>query len=391
MRVLISGFYGFGNAGDEALLSGMLRALAPYGVKAVVISSDPAGTRALHGAAAVGRGDWRGIVRELRCADLFISGGGGLLQDRTSRRSALYYLGLLALAQRMGVPTYLYGQGVGPVETAVVRAAAGLILPRAAGAGARDRRSAAEFVRLGLPPERVEVTADAAFALPPVSADESERALLAAGIDADRRWIGLAWRPPVRSRRRRPGDGFHPDLETRSGSGKTGAGPAGSPARSVAFATARWAKEIEACIAVLPMHPAMDLDEAHRIADEIAASGVHARVAGGGLDFRGVRAILAGVELVVSVRYHGLLFAASAGVPCVGIAYDPKVAALGEEFGFESLPLDAGEGEVFGAIERAYARRREFKERAQERAAILRRRAEADAARCVGAARGELP
>src|SRR5690606_9103035 len=106
-------------------------------------------------------------VRELRRAGLFVSGGGGLIQDRTSRRSALYYLGLIGLAQRMGVQTYLYAQGVGPVTTTCVRAAARIVLPGVAGAGARDRASARALTGLGVRSERVHVTADAAFALPP--------------------------------------------------------------------------------------------------------------------------------------------------------------------------------------------------------------------------------
>ena len=51
-RVLLSGYYGFGNLGDEALLSGLSGALQRRGVSVTVLSADPAATRASHGVSA---------------------------------------------------------------------------------------------------------------------------------------------------------------------------------------------------------------------------------------------------------------------------------------------------------------------------------------------------
>ena len=49
-RILISGYYGFGNTGDEAILAAIcrdLRAVQP-GVKLTVLSGDPGATRSMH-------------------------------------------------------------------------------------------------------------------------------------------------------------------------------------------------------------------------------------------------------------------------------------------------------------------------------------------------------
>ena len=45
-----------------------------------------------------------------------ISGGGSLLQDATSPKTIPYYLGVLKIAQWLGKPTFIYAQGVGPVN-----------------------------------------------------------------------------------------------------------------------------------------------------------------------------------------------------------------------------------------------------------------------------------
>ena len=125
MKVLVSGYYGFGNLGDEALLAGMLTGLQEHSV--TVLSQRPAATRALHGVGAAHR--LRGLAALLN-HDALISGGGGLLQDKTSARSLRYYLGVLELAQRLGKRTVVYGQSVGPLspdgERAVAQALRGL-------------------------------------------------------------------------------------------------------------------------------------------------------------------------------------------------------------------------------------------------------------------------
>ena len=55
MKIVVSGYYGHGNTGDEAILAGMLAAMrsAEPGVKVAVLSGDPEATRGMHGVDAV--------------------------------------------------------------------------------------------------------------------------------------------------------------------------------------------------------------------------------------------------------------------------------------------------------------------------------------------------
>ena len=91
-KILISGFYGFGNGGDEAVLSGIIKALGAASLKDItVLSSDPGYTESLHKVKAAPRSSAK-TLKAIRDCDIFISGGGSLFQNATSNRSLYYYL-----------------------------------------------------------------------------------------------------------------------------------------------------------------------------------------------------------------------------------------------------------------------------------------------------------
>lgn len=355
MRLVISGYYGFGNAGDEALLAGMLEALRRAGsVEPLVLSGDPEATRAMHGVEAAPRDDPRAVWRALGQADMLISGGGGLIQDRTSARSSLYYLGVIELAHRAGVPVYLYAQGVGPLRRPWLRKTAGVALRRVRGAGVRDEASRALLEELGVPAERIQVTADPAFALSPPDPAKQEEALRRAGIDDRHRpLLGVVWRRPFAE------DGVNPERCRQSAGDVIG----------------RFARRLGATVVVLPFHPALDDEEAEAFARAVSAAGAEAAVVGGLLDPWRLLALVGGLDLLVCVRFHGLVFAALTGKPAVAVAYDPKVRHLAEALGVPWVAPANDLATLDGPLTRAWdergglsgtmlARAGEFRERA---------------------------
>ncbi len=88
MKIALSGYYGFDNAGDEALLSAITSSIKRLSPSAnfVVFSGCPERTAALHGIRAVyHKNPWQ-VFRELLDADLLISGGGSIF-PRCNRRA----------------------------------------------------------------------------------------------------------------------------------------------------------------------------------------------------------------------------------------------------------------------------------------------------------------
>jgi hypothetical protein len=128
-KVLISGYYGFRNLGDEAILSCMIQDLRKAGeeINITVVSSDPFDTEKRHGVCAVPADDNELLAGAVRESDLFILGGGGLFQDydemKVSRffdhhrygASTVSYARPALMAKMYNKPVIYYAQGVGPL------------------------------------------------------------------------------------------------------------------------------------------------------------------------------------------------------------------------------------------------------------------------------------
>ncbi len=163
VRVLLSGYYGFGNLGDEALLeviAGQVRRRFPQ-VALEVLSATPRTTAARYGVAATPRWDWRAVRAAVGRADVVLSGGGGLLQNATSLRSLLYYAGIVREAARKRHKTMVFAQSIGPLDF-WGRLIVGQFCKGLDRATVRDERSRALLQSI-LPETPVERTADPVF------------------------------------------------------------------------------------------------------------------------------------------------------------------------------------------------------------------------------------
>jgi polysaccharide pyruvyl transferase CsaB len=307
-EILVSGYYGFFNTGDEAILAGMMRAVhdvAPE-TRFTVISGTAANTRSLHGVQAVSRGDFKNIWRAMGRADLFVSGGGTLLQDVTSRKSLPYYLGLITMAKMRLKPAMIYAQGAGPVTGAVGKTLIPLVVNRVDMITVRDPEAADTMKRLGVRRPPLHVTADPALALGPSDPEAGARLLQQSGVDLGRPMIGVSVRPWKQ--------------------GETPWEPA------LAEALDRLAREAGAQVVFLPMQRHADVPAAASIARLMKAPAV---VADGDYTYKDVMAMVARCDLLVGLRYHAIVFAAMNQVPLVGLSYDPKndsfLRLIGEE------------------------------------------------------------
>lgn len=291
-RVIISGYYGFGNLGDEALLRAIVTGLRQRvaGLEIVVPSADPATTAASHGVRSVPRANpllWWSLLGN---CDLLISGGGSLLQDVTGPWNIPYYAGVIMMAKLRKVPVMIFGQGVGPIRGYWGRKVTRYVVEQADIVTVRDPGSRKFLEGLGVRRDIV-LVADPVFSL---HFDQLPRM---ENHDAPLR-IGVA----LRQR------GLTRELIHRL-AGALDQLAAGEGRRGIHFV-------------FFPMQPQEDVEAAIQVANRLRSSH---EVIVDRLSLDETVRIIATCDLVVAMRLHALILAALAGTPMVGISYDPKV------------------------------------------------------------------
>ena len=116
-KAVVSGYIGFNNFGDESIFSVLCQNLKEQGVQITAISSNPNMTALLYGVKAIKTFDFLRIVNAIIESDILISGGGSLLQDKTSLKSLLYYLFIILCAKIFGKKVIIFAQGIGPLTS----------------------------------------------------------------------------------------------------------------------------------------------------------------------------------------------------------------------------------------------------------------------------------
>lgn len=121
-KIVISGYYGFDNFGDDAILhvitSNLKNNLKKTGQKLEItaISNNPPKIANDFNVKSIYTFDFASITRTLIESDILVSGGGSLLQNATSTKSLIYYLSLMFLSKFLGKKVFVYAQGIGPIK-----------------------------------------------------------------------------------------------------------------------------------------------------------------------------------------------------------------------------------------------------------------------------------
>lgn len=324
-RVVVSGYYGFGNAGDDAILESIHQAnrSAGDGVSVTVLSNAPELTRKQYGLDAVPRFRVLEVLCALMRCDALVSGGGSLLQDTTSTRSLLYYLSVIRCARWLHRPVMLYANGIGPVRKPVNRRRVRRVVEGATLVTLRDHASAQELTEMGVT-RPVQVTADPVFRLEPAGPDRALELLSAAGLEPGRPFAAVSvrdWHDV--------GDFF------------------AQLARLCDHLRRRYGLEV----LFLLMQPQRDREATQQVRNAMEESSY---VLDAPCTPRELMGVLGQGRLCLAMRLHTLIFAARMAVPTMGLVYDPKVDSYLKEL---DLPSAGEVGEFDGgeAIRRADA------------------------------------
>ncbi len=306
-KIVVSGYYGYGNLGDDAILGMICRDLSDE-YDLTVLSARPEETARIYGVKAIHRYRYFAVRRAVSEADLLLSGGGSLLQDLTSTRSLRYYLAVIRMARRACTPVMIYANGIGPILREKNRKRTAEVLRNADAVSVRDEDSAA-LLRELCPGMEAAVTADPVLRTVPAPEGTAERILDENGV---------------------PGKtAFAVFLRTVKTSD--------IPRIAALLDGTAWRTGL------LPVFFSMQ-----EPSDRAAAEAVRARmrepslVMGRRLTASELVSVLAEMRGAVGMRFHALVLGAVAGVPLAGFDSDPKIGSFLRKIGSGKalLPLD---------------------------------------------------
>ncbi|ANF98507.1 polysaccharide pyruvyl transferase CsaB [Paenibacillus bovis] len=319
VQIVISGYYGFRNSGDEAVLKSILNSLAAQekeqGIRIVpvVLSNDPEWTSRMYGVRSVQRMKLGEIRQLLKESDGLISGGGSLLQDSTGLLTIPYYLGIVHIAQWVRKPVFIYAQGVGPVQRPFFFKWIRNVFRKSAYISVRDQESASLLGRMGIDSSSVEVVADPVMGLPlpdgnsAASSTASHGSAHQAAETASYSTtdsipvIGISVR--FWDKQRRELDGIAEGLKLLS-------------------------SQRPVHLRFLPFHLPDDEQASRYVIDkigDISGNGSIISTADQVTDPQQMLAEVSRCHMLLGMRLHSLIYAASQSVPLMGISYDPKI------------------------------------------------------------------
>ena len=301
--LLLCGYYGEHNLGDDALLQVLLQGL-PSGSSLAITAADSEPVQALApNALVINRRSLGATLRAALRTDLLIFGGGSLLQDSTSFKSLVYYLLLICAARFRGGRVLLWGQGLGPLRHPISRILVRWALPLCSAISWRDDASLA-LARRWTKAVPMWMAPDPVWQMP------------------QRNWIGggdivVCWRPS-------------PLLDSRGW-------------RLLLDALDCLSSELSAPVCWLAFHQHQDSVLMDQLSErELMSPSLLKRsrtVVPRSID--AVFSQLKTARLVLPMRLHALIIAGLAGSPIAALSYDPKVEAAASMAAVPCISLDA--------------------------------------------------
>ena len=292
-KYVVSGYIGFDNFGDEAIALALTTYLKSLGAeKITLISSSPEKTSRIYGVESVGMLSFMQAVKE---SDVLISGGGSLLQDITSLKSLIYYLGIIMYAIALGKKVIIFAQGFTPFRTWFGKFFTRFALKRCHLVTVRDKKSQKFLEDLGVVSHLI---TDPVFGLPiPVVEKKSGVGIQLRGVNegVDKKFL----------------DKLADIVAEKFGN-----------------------EEIK----LFSLQDSFDLPILKSFAEVLSKKGIKSTIYKN-LTVDDVLEKTSQLEFLIGMRFHSLLVASMAKVKVLGLKYDIKVETLSENIGFPAINI----------------------------------------------------
>ncbi len=296
-NVLVLGYHGYENCGDDAILISIKNTLERIGenINIVVLSNKPKHTKKVYGVNAVYRFNPLSILNAVGKCDVLLCGGGTLLQDGTSTRSIRYYLGVLSIAKMLGKKVILYSNGIGPIDKKANRDLTAKVINKVDTITFREQSSKSYLESIGVEKPKMLVTADPAFGLPFLDKNDYKYIFEQNDIPAEKDMLGVSLRKWKNK------EYFIEQI-------------------------ARICDEIIENKNMNVVFLNMQFEHDKKISELVMSKMKNkAYMINQNLRPLEVLGVTANFKTMISMRLHGIIFAGKQRVPVCGLIYDPKV------------------------------------------------------------------
>lgn len=308
--ILMSGYYGFDNSGDDAILKAIVKDIKEKdeNIEIVVLSNNPKKTEEMYSVKAVNRFHLKDLITAIKSTSLLISGGGSLLQDVTSTRSLLYYLAVMTLAKLFKKPIMIYANGIGPIDKSINRFLTKEILNRVNLITLRDEDSRSYLEKMKVKNKNIYVTADPVFTLNKAPQNRIDEIFENENIPKDKKLIGISIRHWKKA----------DNLE-----------------ETIGKAIDLIIEKYDVNVVLIPMHYPEDLEISLRVMENIKSSNCF--VIKDKYSVEEIMGVIKELDIIVAMRLHSLIYAATQEIPMVGLVYDPKVEGILYSLGMDQM------------------------------------------------------
>jgi len=384
-KIIISGWYGYKNTGDEAILASMIDSIRKEinDVDITVFSANPPYTTKIHhvkavyplpfGVLSIGSAILRGrlfqTAKALWKTDLFILGGGGFLSDWQSWTVILQWLSQAVLAKIFRKKVMLYAVGAGPITTKRGKFLTRVILNKCADViTVRDDQSKEWLQKAGVK-KKIYVTADPAILLKAVGTDRINKMLKEEHIDSSKPLVGIAIAPIFHIQEYWPNQ-YKKFLKFKEVWPKV-----------IDFITS----ELDANVVLIPMQNPIDRDFAFGLMNNIKNRD-RVKILNSNYTPQEMMGIIGRMDMVVGMRFHSLVLAAKMGVPMVGVIYLHKSNCFLKQIEMERFAVHIGDGilwenkdinpsELIGNIKEVWSKKETLKKEIMDKVKKLKKRA----------------
>jgi len=345
--VVISGYYGHNNSGDEALLGAIIKEISEkrQGTRFCVLSRNPRYTEKQHGVKAINRFNVFKIMKAVKNCKLLINGGGSLIQDATSTKSLVYYTSVIKRAIDKKKKVMVYANGIGPVNKEDNKVRASKILNGVDVITLRDELSVATLESIGVTRPVIEVTADPAVSVIPSNLE---------------RVIEIFEKEKIK-----PNEYFV--ISVREWGSV-------DVSRRIGKICDFIAQKYNLTPVFVPMQNPDDLSICQKCISVMNKDGYVLKEE---YNYNDVMGICANSKFVISMRLHALMYGANYGIPVIGLGYDPKVEAY-LKYMIHPYMTDVNSisyEEVVKMVEEIMANYEDISAKLKDRAAFMREKA----------------